>query len=242
VPTDDSNLKLTRRAALGLSGGGLAAMILGGCGSGQETLRFRVTAEFATPRGIRTGSSVQELYHGGRFPLLPGGDSYVTRRRGEGIAVDIDGKTLFIVTTPFPDWLKAAAQGVSRTVPAIKPVSIVDWPANRPRFMRQFRDKKAVVTATLSDFSTSELEQLIFVRFKDIADPFSMVLVYPDDIESIFGSGVFFSRLAFVATDEPLSQEIGRRLPWLDRVDEYKFDQQRTMSATYWAQVEGLRV
>lgn len=232
---------MTRREILSAAGG-TAALLLGGCGIGQETLRFRVTAEFRTSRGVRRGSSVQEIHHGGRFPLLPGGDSHVTKKRGEGIAVDFDQKTLFIVGAPFPDWLKVAAHGIVRSSPQLRPVSVDDWPANRAKFMRRFRDAEATVTATLADLSSSEPASPTFLWFQNVSDPLSMQLVDPNQLEKVFGAGVSLSQFTFVATDEPFTDEMRRRLPWWDRLRDYKFDKNSPLSYNDWAKIEGLRI
>lgn len=232
---------MTRREMLG-SASCAAAMLLGGCGSGRETLRFRVTAEFTTPRGLRSGSSIQEIYHGGRFPLLPGGDRHVTTHRGEAVAVDLDEKTLFIVVAPFPDWLKAAAQGAAQSAPPLKPVPVDDWPANRATFMRRFRDEAATVTARLRDFSSSDRVSPVFIWFPDMSDPLSMQRVDPNDIETVFGAGISLSRFKFIATEEPFTDEIRRRLPWWDRLRDYKFDKQHQVSWQHWSYIEGLRI
>jgi hypothetical protein len=53
---------MARRGVIGLLAGGVAAL-MSGCGfSGKPSYRVKVTVEVNTPQGVKTGSSVMEIY------------------------------------------------------------------------------------------------------------------------------------------------------------------------------------
>jgi hypothetical protein len=52
------------------------------------------------------------------------------------------------------------------------------------------------------------------VRFRDISDPLSAEMVAPDNLAAAFGPGVAMGRMTLQMVDEPVTNEIPRRLPW----------------------------
>jgi hypothetical protein len=53
------------------------------------------------------------------------------------------------------------------------------------------------------------------VRFGNLNDPTSVVLVNPLDLAASFGSGVTFKGATVEITDDPITHGIEDRLPWL---------------------------
>jgi len=65
----------------------------------------------------------------------------------------------------------------------------------------------------------------VLVRFANLNDPTSAVLVDPRDLAASFGPGVRFKGATVEITDDPITKGIEARLPWLksSKVAEYLF-------------------
>jgi hypothetical protein len=65
------------------------------------------------------------------------------------------------------------------------------------------------------------------VRFRDLSDPTTAEFVPPHDLASAFGPGVSLKRIALQMVDEPVSNEIPKRLPWRARFAKGKLNGDR---------------
>ena len=57
--------------------------------------------------------------------------------------------------------------------------------------------------------------QPIFVTFNDLNDPLSVKSVRIGNLEQEFGEGIRFKRISVEITDEPVTRDIEKWLPWL---------------------------
>ena len=202
---------------------GLAASTLAGCGFLSEsfpTYRYRLTIEVDTPIGLRSGASVIEVRTsrtGKNFPASPNQTSY--RIKGEAVAVDLPGgQTLFGVLQPdsigslmiiTQDYLQSRQQGDERAV------SLSD------KIESFIRTKELLVVPRYfsENFNPpgyprpSSYPDL--VRFIDPTRPDSVLAVDPDNLTEAFGPSVRLRRITAQVTDDPVTVDIVRRLPWL---------------------------
>ncbi|HEX8624051.1 MAG TPA: hypothetical protein VF782_03120 [Allosphingosinicella sp.] len=184
-------------------GGIVAALLAGiyGCAGQGHSYRYRLTVDIETPQGVRTGSTVREIQ------WIPQGSvsatEFTTRQRGEAVAVDLPGgQTLFVLMdTDGHETIRAAVgQGAHGDVK-----TLLD---------RAAADREVYVYPPAAALRSLNLSYPRLVRFRDLADPKTAEFVQPDDLASTFGPGVSLKRIALQIVDEPISNEIPKRLPW----------------------------
>ncbi len=198
---------MRRREALAILG---LPLLLAGCGEPDRVVNCRLILEVETPEGLKTGSSVVEkIYHlNSTFERMSGADwNYQTR--GEATAVDLGARgILFALLKGDEDRPRSGAgpgpgvffhlygahpnenQAVLAALDAIK------------------RDKPRIELPVSS--------APLLVRFRDINDPKSVEKVDPLDLAKTFGAGVRLTRMFVEATDAPVTEEIAKRLGWLN--------------------------
>jgi hypothetical protein len=59
----------------------------------------------------------------------------------------------------------------------------------------------------------------MFVRFRDLRDSASVEEVKPEELKAAFGEGYALRRVTVERTDDPVSYDISKHLPWLVRPD-----------------------
>jgi hypothetical protein len=92
---------VTRRDVIGVLAGGAAASALGACSdTSRKTFRFRMTVEVDTPQGLRSGSGVMEMSSAKAWHITPETQATDTRFKGEAVAVNLLGGTLFALVGP----------------------------------------------------------------------------------------------------------------------------------------------
>lgn len=190
---------MARRVFLGLLASAGAA-VLAGCNpfGGRRTFRFRMTVEVNTPDGVKTGSSVIEFYANKEFALTSEEGSGFTSgiSQGEAVVVDIPSGPVFALLTNSHD-----ATGLD-ILGAFAP-ELWDQP---------YQAKLDKVSELGGPFASARAELPrkdwpLLVRFRDINDPASVVLVNPDYI------GI---RHVFLeSTTDSVTRGIERRLRWL---------------------------
>ncbi len=185
-----------------------------------ERLRYRMTVEVDTPVGVRTGSTVGEWISYGNTPFLPGGENDVVEHEGEALAVDLPGGTLFVSVSSSWTWGQALRYGT--VSPAIDVSAAADWPRSMGALMRSFRNASAVASVTPTQLPSAGEHLPVMLRFRNIADPFSVERVDPTALSASFGPGTRLRKISFAATDAPVSQGIQRRLPWLVQPERYR--------------------
>lgn len=198
---------MTRRGVLGAIAAVGTSLLAGACSLlSSNTYRYRMTVEVDTPQGLRTGSSVIEVQttEGSGIP----DSSLHTKVRGEAVAVDLpNGQTLFALLRTPSDVDGAAGfapTAYEPVLPDLRKSDTEDWYDLLEVLKRQ--GEPAVLPATYYP---------MLVRFRDIRDPKTVELVNPEALASSFGAGVRLTRIWLQITDDPVTSDIERLLPWL---------------------------
>jgi hypothetical protein len=175
--------------------------------SGVHSYRYRVTVEVDTPKGVRTGSSVWQVkaWEGSGIP----DNGIRTRIRGEAVAVDLPGGTLFALLRgqdmdfDYPD---GVVGGHLRKHPLRNLAMGRDWAENQREIARA---KPA--------FELYPDEYPLLVHFRNLNDPASVEKAEPQQLASSLGPGVRLRRIVIAVTEErPKVGDIYSRLPWLE--------------------------
>ncbi|MEO5772509.1 MAG: hypothetical protein ABIQ32_00135 [Sphingomicrobium sp.] len=186
---------------------------LASCGfTSGETYRYRITVEVDTPQGVRSGSSVWETrsWEGSGIP-----DRGIrSRNRGEAVAVDLPGGTLFAL-------LRAQDMNVNY-VDGLVPGHLDAHPQPGAEVVRDWKERQRLIVKTRPAFELSPDEYPLLVRFRDINNPASVEKVTPGDLEASFGPGVRLKRIMVAVTDDGVTTGIATRLPWLDHLEKYR--------------------
>ncbi|EZP82421.1 hypothetical protein BV97_01918 [Novosphingobium resinovorum] len=195
-----------------------SALLLLGCSQFEpsETLRYRITVEVETPKGLRTGSSVWEYkITDVKIGFTPLSHDY----HGEAVAVDLpNGQTLFALLRS-GDGLPDYPANVIRERFIQTPESKADGPRAFLSVFPEWRSRGEawVVPAELPPFSQKQKPRSgypLLVTFRDVADPASAERVDPKDLETAFGEGYRLKSISVTVTDEPLTKGIVTRQKW----------------------------
>ncbi|MFO0990713.1 MAG: hypothetical protein U1E67_02130 [Hyphomicrobiales bacterium] len=166
-----------------------------------QSLRYRLTVEVETPEGIKTGSSVIEV----RYSWGPGiGDvsGFQSRIWGEAVYVDLGGRGNLVVTLTRSE----SGRNTARS-PAELPFSLFEIDSARSQLWK----------ITLLDGSRDVPPEMLptLVTFRDPADPLSVKLVEPDQLDTAFGPGVRIANSTLQITDVEITDTIDQHLSWL---------------------------
>lgn len=175
----------------------LALLALTGCGS-SESFRYRMTVYVDTPAGQRSGSSVIEVTTSTPAPLMPTSAAYSYEVRGEAVAVDLPGGTVFALLTS-PAYEDGAYHYPFAAYPSVPGEGIL-------QSVERIRRQTAVVRLPRDRYPQ-------FVRFGNPHDVTTMVPVGPSYFDSSFGRGVRLNRIEIQITDDPVTETIEARLP-----------------------------
>ena len=172
------------------------AFLLVACGGESETYRYRMTVYVDTPAGQRSGSSVIEVVS---TPAAPMGSSQEDVR-GEAVAVDLPGGTLFALLSDRTHE-SAAAYYVGRAYAAVLPYG------SDSRTHLDILRRQTEPAALPRD----ELPPLI--RFRNPADSRTVEALDPSNLAAGFGPGVRLNRVEVQMTNDPVTSTIESRLP-----------------------------
>lgn len=163
--------------------------------------RFRLTIEVETPEGVKTGSSVIEAstWESGNWgPIEARGIR--SDFRGRAVFVDLGhGRNLVALLGFGPigaDQYKLFRLTRAALAPGEK---FDDW-------KEEFRLKGRGVLP--NDYIPA------LATFKNLNDPASAVRVEPSDMVDIFGPGFAFRQVLLETTNESVSRDIEKILPW----------------------------
>ncbi|MGO6982522.1 hypothetical protein [Rhizobium leguminosarum] len=155
----------------------------------------KLTVEVQTPDGIKTGSSVVESTLTERKGGLPEAEGVFNDYKGEAVVVELaPGRYLFALLkeTPRAERIFFPNEAPAQAAPKLKDMvgqSVVLPAKHYP----------------------------MLVTFKSVADPTSIRLVNPEDLESSFGIGYKLKSITLTITDEPVpAAKISQLLPWLN--------------------------
>lgn len=186
----------------------LMLVLLSACGvQDYSEYRFRMTVEVDTPEGLRTGSSVYQVSAWNTGSMLPDASKRGWKVQGDAVAVDLpSGQALFAL-------LKTGAihgdlAGLSMT--ALDPSFNNDVVESAARLASRTRVQKPAVVQP-------EIYPML-VTFRDISDPMTVEQVNASHLDTNFGKGVRLKRITVQLTDDPVTMDIERSLPWLPNV------------------------
>jgi hypothetical protein len=171
-----------------------------------ETYRYRVTVEVQTPQGVRSGSSVWETksWEGSGIP-----DRGIRSRvRGEAVAVDLPGGTMFALLRGADmnvDYPSGVVAGHVRKYPP------PGFPATKG-----WKEIDRGIAKQKPAFELRPEEYPLLVRFRDINDPASVEKVDPVNLATSFGPGIKLKRVMIAVTRDSVTAGTIVRLSWLD--------------------------
>lgn len=187
----------------------LCALPLLSCQGEDATIRFKVIASVRVDGRPMESSSVMEItYSKVTHSLI--GNGGATRLRGEALICKLGSRgTLYILPI-----LRYQDGGINYNIYEFK-------------ILRTLGIEKSVGSLTADDFdilraakgrrryNVDNTSLPTFVAFVDEANPKTVYQVDPTDLGSRF-PGVAFNSLDIEITDEPLTEELRKRLPWLN--------------------------
>ena len=168
--------------------------------------RFKITVEIETPEGVKSGSAVREVTAVTQPSITPETHSVTYGVIGEAVAIDLGDRGVAFTLLGFTEVFKA----FPKTAETNK--EYIEYYSNLPA------GQKAVLTNAHPQI----------VTFTDINDPLTVRMVLGsrfnvkkqdlepvNDFEAIFGQGVRLKQVIIEITDEPVTWQIEKWLPWL---------------------------
>jgi hypothetical protein len=197
---------MARRTVLGVAVAGAAGLLLRACGWKRgSSYGFRMTVTVDTPAGERSGSSVYEVSAHYQAGLDPSGRVRRWSVKGQAAFVDLpDGRVLFALLEP-ANWRARDLAWIS--MEALDPAFRYDLVESARRIARADGVRSP---ATLLPSAYPRM-----ITFREINDPSSVERVDPEAFPAVFGPGYALERIVLELTDDPVSTDIEKKLPWL---------------------------
>jgi hypothetical protein len=184
-----------------------AALPLAGCwGDGSVTRHVKIIATAEVDGKQVQGSTVMEL------KWRPAGDRMYQSDKGEALILELPGKgTVYVIDGVHE---KSGNIGLGFMTTIVNQAVGVKWATAR-------RSELHLIEAAKGRFVINPYSEdkyiLLMVAFKDEDRKDSIYEVKPESFASHFGAGVKFMGLEFEFTDEPITDELKRRLPMIGR-------------------------
>jgi hypothetical protein len=215
--------RLVRFALIALLATGGAYVLAHAWLGERATYRYRLTIEVDTPDGLRTGSSVIETTTVDGTSSWGPPESRLVRSytRGEAVFVDLGrGRNLIAL-------LARGDTGEER--------GDLHWLVPGVFSKNPIRDRSVAKLPGIYTVPTHLTPTLM--SFEDAADPRSGRMVPRSDLSRVLGPGYTFRQAtveivptgfwpvsALGLSGEPITRSIASRLPWLDRLEQYRTD------------------
>ena len=155
---------------------------------------------------MKSGSSVIEVQTKGIFSMQSStGRTFQSKVRGQAVAIDVaPGQTIFalLARPDNADFAKSVAFA------ALKPVR------DKGRNPNDYAGELTAMTQVTGSRELPRDRWPLFVRFRDIGDPKTIVDVDPDDLRTIDLLGSV-RRVTIAIVADPVTTGIEKRLPWL---------------------------
>lgn len=192
--------------------------------------RYRMTVDVDTPSGVRSGSAVRELVYRKAPQLTMESKSFELRQRGEAVAVDLPGgQTLFVLLDLNAYDTVIAGLGGGDRRRDVKELLDQAQPGASYRY-----PGRATLRKLHADFPP-------IIRFRDDQDPRTLEVIDPSDLEEAFGEGVVLKDITLQLTEATVTFELNQRLPWLDRLEDFRVDPSNQFTSTLPRQIRRLR-
>ena len=183
------------------------SLALTACGGGEASYRYRMTVEVDTPGGVVSGSSVhEESARYGDFVLSETGKG-MGATFGEAVVVDLPSGPLFVLLElpdakgSLGDFVTAALAGGERT-------------GGFDGYFKQVRRLGGWFGGAEADLPRDEWP--VMVRFRDLNDPTT--------VERVNSHTAGVRRIWLETTGDEVTHSIAERLPWLNRLQQYRAD------------------
>ncbi|WP_395331957.1 hypothetical protein WBP06_03685 [Novosphingobium sp. BL-8H] len=178
------------------------------CSPFGRSYRYRMTIEVETLEGLRTGAAVREITYQEALKLADSSGAHVTQQ-GEAVAVDLPGgRTMFALLESDPYITMQTAFGADSR--AILDSAQADM---RLAVVKPYPPTIGTDPRAPSNYYHGYPQ---LVTFEDIKNPSTVKMVDPGHLEKTFGRGVKLRRITVRMTKEAITQEIVKRLPWLE--------------------------
>lgn len=189
-------------------------------------LRYRLTVNIKTPEGVKSGSTIQEVYYPPADTENPYNPANQGIARGEAAYVDLGKRGKIFVLMPDPANAKNRFFGLIRTVfPTVPKI----YEQTRFKEVLEHYDELSNVKDTVPEW-----EYPVLAHFRDINDPSTIEVVYrrkqgsvrdmqeveTDRMEEVFGEGVSIKNMTLEMTDAPLEWKLNKPLPWIEQMTE----------------------
>jgi hypothetical protein len=190
---------MARREAFWALVGGLT--MLTGCGPlSPPQYRFRMTVEVATPQGMKTGSSVYQVWaYTNTAKVLPEEHARDWGVKGEAVVIDLPTGPVFALMKTGDPLRSDLAQ---MSMAALDPQFKNDIVESAGRIAGRWTKARADVRRE---------DWPVMVRFRDINDPRS--------VERIDPVAIGVKRVVVETTSDPVTIGIEKRLDWLKGID-----------------------
>lgn len=202
-----------------------ALLTLSGCGN-PPSYRYKLTFEVETPEGVKSAFNVVEISHSS--VSIPASGT-MTFARGEALYLDLG-----------PGRRPLIALLTSKRDPG-QATKISEWGEVAPfdilarLYGEKFKDygRANEHISTLAryrgqvEIEPDQRNLPDLVTFADVADPKTVMLVDPNNLEATLGPGIKWKRITLGITDDSLTTGIAAKLPWLDAYYDKTLDGKR---------------
>ena len=189
-------------------GAALMILCLAGCGrSSSESYRYKLTLAVNTPDGVKRASGVVEVTF---WAVSIPASGIMHKLNGEALYLDLGAgrrPLIALLTSQLHPkygkdvrWSRDTGPDLSRLYPPPVP-GVMDEVSRVARM----RGPRKITANDLPDL----------VTFVDVNDPATVIEVDPNDLQTTLGAGVSWEEITLESTDEPITTEIVKRLPWL---------------------------
>lgn len=180
------------------------ALVLSGCA---KSYRYKLTIAVNTPEGIKRGSSVGEVSFWSVW--IP----------ASGIAHQLHGQALYLDLGPGKRPLIALVTNRLR--------SYYGWTHDagpNPELMsslygiapsHDLMETVVRITRQRGPHKITPDQAPDLVTFDDVNDPRSVIQINPDDLQATLGPNITWNETTLEVTDDPVSEGIEQKLPWM---------------------------
>ncbi len=190
------------------------------------SLKYRLTINIDTPEGVKSGSTVQEIF----YPPADSENIYNPYNqgvpRGEAAYIDMGQRGTVFAIMQDPANARNRIFGLMTTV--FPTVPIIHDQSRYQEVLQHYHDLRGVKDEVPPEHYP------MFVHFRDIDSPQTIELVYKtkqgsrndmkqveiDRFEEIFGQGVKIKDMTLEMTDDPHEWKISSKLRWIENMSE----------------------
>ena len=190
-----------------------------------STWRYRVTVEIETPEGVKAGSAVHQLSNSPPWFYWPESVNPPSFK-GEAVVIDLGERGKVFALLHFQSWMNGLYQafpiergqsskaGIEIYNKMLKPGLKGEWTTFQPWMV------------TFTDLDDPMSVKRVYDQKQDF-DSLKLKFVVEDHFEEVFGEGVKLKGIHVEITDDPVTKDILKILPWLPEYRSKLFDGRR---------------